>query len=423
MAANSKSERLTPLDLLMPSTYIATLLAFRTTQSTSAISQTLESGLGNVFKQLPWLSGRVFPTEAAPGQKPTLEIRWAADDGPPTLVDKGLISAAYETLSAQGMDPAAIPPDVWPAPSMVDESLFSRGAPVFAASVFRFADNQGVGLCVCMHHNAVDATGFAEVLRLWAFNTSRPGSLHLSRADSRLTQLRDAISTELASVSTLSPDTLFTLHPEYSRTPPALPTSFPPCKSKLFRIPIKQINAVKELLGANTSTTPSTNTVLCGLIWSVVTHVRKQHNPALENHTSRLVTAVNGRRRIGEEFSTPQSPYLGNVVLYSLAELAVEDVSAYSAGASKQSLAAVCDIISRSQSPDRINLRYVAEVYGLVDRMENYKAILLDGTCSMRKTSQSLAGPISVCMTWTLETRLGSRTLLGYVTQRRMALA
>ncbi|KAK6813742.1 hypothetical protein RU639_010178 [Aspergillus parasiticus] len=68
----------------------------------------------------------------------------------------------------------AIPSEVWPVPSMIDDALSATGAPVFAASLFRFTD-QGVGLCVCLHHNAVDATGITKVIRLWARSFSDPG--------------------------------------------------------------------------------------------------------------------------------------------------------------------------------------------------------------------------------------------------------
>lgn len=59
----------------------------------------------------------------------------------------------------------AIPSEIWPVPSMIDDAVSATGVPIFAATLFCFVD-QGVGLCVCYHHNAVDATGFTEVVRL-----------------------------------------------------------------------------------------------------------------------------------------------------------------------------------------------------------------------------------------------------------------
>ncbi|QRD87280.1 hypothetical protein F9C07_270 [Aspergillus flavus] len=48
---------------------------------------------------------------------------------------------------------------------MIDDAVSATGVPIFAATLFCFVD-QGVGLCVCYHHNAVHATGFTEVVRL-----------------------------------------------------------------------------------------------------------------------------------------------------------------------------------------------------------------------------------------------------------------
>jgi len=377
MAANSNVERLTPLDVLMPRTYVATLLTFRTTQSTSAVLRALQTGLDALFRQLPWLSGRVFPTTLLAGRTATLEIQWDTNEDSPSLIDKGSISAAYETLSIQGMPPAAIPPGVWPVSGMMDDSVFSRGVPVFITSIFRFADNQGVGLCICMHHNAVDATGFAEVLRLWAQNITGPELPYPSPVDDRLTRLSKALRTDLNAVSALSPDDILASHPEYSRTPPVMPASFPSCTSKLFAIPITRNNSIKELLGEHMSDPPTTNSVLCAFIWSAITHVRKQRNPALANETSRLATAVNGRRRVAEGFSTSECPYFGNAILYSLTELPVEHTTAFFDQASGQSLANICGIISRSQSSAQINSRHIAEVYSLVDQIEDYRTIFV----------------------------------------------
>jgi hypothetical protein len=259
---------------------------------------------------------------------------------------------------------------------MIDETLFSRGAPVFAASIFRFADKQGVGLCVCMHHSAVDATGFTEVLRLWTQNMAVPGSL-FNPGDGRLSRLSTALFHDLGVVSAHSLHALFASHPEYSTTPPTLPTSFPPCTSKVFRVPITRITALKQRIEIHIPSIPTTNTVLCALIWSAITHVRKQRNIALAKETSRLATAVNGRQRIGEHFSALENLYLGKIVLYSLSELTAGDLSAFFDQASDKALATVCDAISQSQSPARINTCHIAEIYSLGDRVEDNRTMFV----------------------------------------------
>ncbi|KAL1845880.1 hypothetical protein Plec18170_009480 [Paecilomyces lecythidis] len=353
MAVGSKVERLTPLDILMPRTYIATLLTFRTTQSVATLSRGLE---------LP------------EGGKHGLEIRWDATEGnPAALIDKGSVPIEYDT-SAGGLLPEDIPSNVWSVPSFIDDDLFSKGAPVFAASIFRFSDNKGVGLCICMHHNAVDATGFAEVLRLWTKGLTALESHSLSPLSDRVSRLSNALSAELKTVSSMNPDELFHLHPEYSPTPPTLPISFPPCSCKLFAFPILKINDVKERLDGQESTMRSTNAVLCAIIWSAITAARKQSDSDLAKGTSKLVTAVNGRRRI-KALSTPEYPYLGNTVLYSLAEASVESLSVSFDEPSNQILRSIADTVSQSQSSTQIHEYRIVEVYKLADSVDDYRAI------------------------------------------------
>ncbi|OGM50586.1 hypothetical protein ABOM_000779 [Aspergillus bombycis] len=373
MANHTYVEQLTPLDLLMPRTYIRVLLAFETAIPTPALIHSLQCGLDKLSKQLPWLSGRVFPTTSIQ-HKASLEIRSNAGHTP-SLVDKGSIAAPYTALSSHGMSMEAIPPEVWPVPSMIDDVLFTTGAPAFAASLFRFAD-QGVGLCVCFHHHAVDATGLSEVLQLWARNVAETGFEFSGSPQTRLERLSKALSPDFEEIASLSSENLLALHPEYSKAPPTMPEEFAPSTSKLFTIPIHQINALKETLREYTSNAPTTNVLLCALIWATITRVRANRNPDLASETSRLVTAVNGRQRISKTFSVPENPYFGNAVLYSLTNLPVGTLTAPDENA-MPSLAGICDRIFASQSPSKIGSRHIAEVYGLPDRMQDYRSLFV----------------------------------------------
>ena len=389
MAPNLNFEQLTPLDIVMPRTYVQALLTFRTTDQ-AAFAQA-QRGLSDLSMQLPWLSGRVFPSTMPDGERPSLQLRWTENETPPKLIDYGTIPASYEALSAKGMSPADIPPDVWPTPNLTEDIYTTHGAPAFAASLFRFSDDKGVGLCVSIHHNIVDATGFAEILRCWAGSVTQPGSNCPGSSQGRLARLSDALATELQAVSASSLDDLFASHPAYSRTPPALPAEFPPCTSKLFRIPIAQLDNLKQLLEGRMATAPSTNTLLCSLVWQAVTRARTHRNPALAQQASRLVTAVDGRQRIDQELSAPTNPYLGNVVLYALAEASVQDLGVPFEQDSAGLLASICESIRGSQSPAQVNRQYIAEVYSLVDRIENYKTVYpgwdLFNSCDLTITS------------------------------------
>ncbi|RAL06835.1 uncharacterized protein BO97DRAFT_429897 [Aspergillus homomorphus CBS 101889] len=241
----------------MPRTYIRVLLVFQTAASTSPITQHLQHGLNKLLKQVPWLSGRVFPSTSNQ-HKASLEIR-SHEGNAPTLVDKGSIAASYAILSPHGFSMETIPSKVWPVPSIIDDNLFATAAPVFAASLFRFAD-RGVG----------------------------------------------------------------------------------------------------------TTKAPTTNVVIYALLWTSITRVRtrRRHHPsALEsNEPSRLVTAINDRQRLYQGFPGPEHPYL------ALASADEDPVRA---------LATICDRIAESQSPARVNSRYIAEAYGLVDFMEDYRRLFV----------------------------------------------
>jgi hypothetical protein len=372
-------ERLSPLDMLMPSIYIRAVLVFQPATPTPAggIQQPLQQGLDRISRQVPWLSGQIYSTASDQNTR-SLEIRSSKDDVP-TLVDRGAVSVSYKDLAARGMPPDEFPDDIWPVPSMTDDAALVTGAPVFAASLFRFAD-QGVGLCVCIHHAAVDATGFSEVVRLWARNMTDL-TLTLSRSlECRNERLASALSEDLATVSAVSPDTLLARHPEYSKTPPALPVEFPASTSKLFAIPVHWINVLKELLGKRSSP-PTTNTILCALIWTCITRARLLRTPGRSDEKSHLVTAANGRSRLNDTknnkaFSTPENPYIGNAVLYAIAKHPFHALTTADSDPIC-SVAEICALIATSQSPTTINSRHIAEVHRLVESMPDPRGLFV----------------------------------------------
>ncbi|KAI0531653.1 transferase family-domain-containing protein [Xylaria digitata] len=325
MAASSSSERLTPLDLLMPRTYITALFTFRTTQTNLFVTKSLHNGLDSLANAIPWLSSRVCPTAATKEHGRSLEIRYSADDPSPTFIDKGTVDASYEALSAEGIPPDAIPADVWPLPMMIDEDLFEKGAPVFGASLFGFIDGQGVGLYVGIHHSAVEATGFADIVRLWAQYTARSAPAY--QHGDRLDRLSGILKSDLQAISPKTTDDLFELHPEYSQMPPTFPTEFVPCICKIFTLS------------------------------SAITRARAQRCPDLGRESSRLAMA------------------LGNAILYLLAHSTVSDLN--SLLESPASFATTCDVIAQSQSPAKINSRHIAEVYDLVGRVEDYRTVFV----------------------------------------------
>ncbi|GLA34476.1 hypothetical protein AnigIFM63309_007025 [Aspergillus niger] len=376
MADHTYVEHLTPLDLPMPRTYIRVLFVFPTTSPTTELSQELQCGLEKLAKQVPWIAGNVFLITST-DQKASLEIRHHADKMP-RLQDKGQIAASYASLSSQDMPMKSIPLDVWPAlPSLLGNIPSETGDPVFAASFFRFADQ----------------------VRLWAKNILQPSqtypSYELQGNGDRLVQLSKALAPDLRELSSLSSERLLALHPEYSTQPPVLPKEFASCMSKTFKIPVHWIDVLKELLQKSAERQLTTNVILCALLWTSITRVRAQRNPDLRRQTSRLVTAVNGRSRIpGNLQPMPgNQQYLGNVVLYALANFSCANLATADEDPVR-SLAKICDRISESQSPATIDSRFIAETYRLVDSMEDYRSLFAgwDLFCSRDFTITSWAG-------------------------------
>lgn len=278
-------------------------------------------------------------------------------------------------MSASEMTSDDIPVGFWPAPAMIDGALFAKGAPVFTASVFGFPDN-AVGLCVRIHHNAVDATGFCEVMQIWAKNMTEETFEFHGIFQGRTERLLAALPPALEKSSDLSLEDLFKRHSEYSKIPPAFPSEFPSCTSKDFRIFAHWIDVLKELLRKSASTIPSTNSILSALIWGSITRARIRRHPTLENNMSRLCTAVKTRKRINQGKFVDESHYFGNVVVYSLSSCSAASL-AKSDETPVSELARICEEITQSYSESVINPHHIAETCHPLEKLEDYRSVFV----------------------------------------------
>lgn len=344
----------------MPKVYISLSLAFRTSEPFNEVLQRLQSGLDATTEKIPWISGRVRSAGDSDQQVAHGGIHYDLIPRPPQISDQGSINEPISSLAAHAMHSTTIPEDAWPLGALheSDDSL------VFGASIFRFKDDEGFGLCVCMHHRAVDAAGFTEVLRVWAQETTALGSTRSLYTGNRLSRISEALNSQISEASSKDSDELFGLLPEYSPIPPAMPSSFPSFASQMFTIPIERLDVYKGCFLHHLETPPSTNAILCGLLWSLITHIRAQHRENTPTPTSsRLIMAVNGRRRIDPNFSPPETLYLGNLILYASAERSFESLQR--AVDSPRGQAELCKAITQSYSPAKINCQHVANVFEL----------------------------------------------------------
>lgn len=371
-------ERLSPLDLLMPGGYVGAVLVFHTTQQSSTILLKLQSELDSVCLRTPWLKGQVFPTSTKEGQAPGLEIRWTAKDTSPQIIDKGILKETYQELYKTQMPLGSIPSDLWPMPGVVQaEAEAGSGVPVLAASLFRFADGKTVGLCIQGHHNTMDGFGFNEIINLWARCMSDSGTLIPGPINSteRTSRLMKGLGKSYDTSGSSPLNVLLEKHPEYSRTPPDMPTEFAVCESEILTIDLKKIQTIKESLKPYLDTLPTTNTVACTLVWSAITRARMRRTQHLDNKTSRLPMAVNGRKRLDVSLTDRQDPYLGNVVLFSLAEMAASDVRACGEEDNAKLLADACRIVAQAQSSDRINAAHISECCSIVEKLGDHRSV------------------------------------------------
>ncbi|KAL4789681.1 transferase [Aspergillus venezuelensis] len=227
---------------------------------------------------------------------------------------------------------------------------------------------------MCMHHNVVDATGFAEVLGIWARNTSIEGTIvDIHHHEYRQSRLSTALSAHLEPTHARSLDSLLDAHPEYSRSPPQLPQALPAYTTKLFGIPTSRLDEAKGLVSEYIPK-PTTNTILSALVWLGITRARAQRVSQFnEDELITLISAVNSRRRVfGSE-----SPYFGNMVLYALSKLPMNQMSSVinENEAPPELIAKLCTAISESQSSNRIDADHIAEVYSLVDRWDDPRTL------------------------------------------------
>ncbi|KAL4985078.1 transferase family-domain-containing protein [Aspergillus falconensis] len=372
MATEKIIEQLTPLDLTSGGGYIPVIYTFKTVEPAPTVLQTLQHGLNKLVTQLPWLSGHVVPTTS--DGKRRLQIEFDLNAPAPAIIDKGTIEASYAALAAQGMPADAIPTSVCPLPFpfIPDFMVLSdRAETVMAASIFRFADGEGAGLCVFLHHRTVDARGVCEVMRLWAEHTTSAEPAFTAQSRPRQIQLAKALAVDLATLESIPLDGLFALRPEFSRVPLPLPmpTELPPCTSKVFSIPIARVEEIKKQLDVKS---PTTNTIISALLWSAVIRARAQRDHSIAGKQSRLVSVVNGRSRISETLSTRDTPYFGNLVFPAVTNLPAKSLGI---GPADTELAKICAAISEAHSPARINPRYMAEVYALAERVDDYRSL------------------------------------------------
>ncbi|KAK4239374.1 trichothecene 3-O-acetyltransferase [Achaetomium macrosporum] len=389
---------LSPLDQYMPRIYTNLFLVFETPDPALAVDR-LRAGLQKLNQHLPYLKGRVFVADRA-----RLAIRWSAADEDVKLQEThtngvALPGMSFKQLSQEGAPPHYFKPCLTPLPRVTDFAS-NPEASVFAANFTLLDGGLVVGLSI--QHNVIDGTGVAELIRFWA-DCASTSSTQLNAAAApdpeeplhrdRLLRLATEQTTPEVEKEEPQPQTpslhgLLAKHPEFtlsatttSSPHPPTPPLLPKGTSKIFTFSTSKLAKAKASLLTLTpqTTTITTNSVLCAITWSCITRIRlgrRQREGGghdQETHSqSKLGFAINGRTRLPPQFLM-ERPFLGNVNLYGLAEIRLEDLER-AANGDVDSLAAVVQAID--DAVGRVTPAHIGEVIQLVDRVPDTRGLL-----------------------------------------------
>ena len=221
-----------------------------------------------------------------------------------------------------------------------------------------------------MHHYAADAYAFAEVIKAWACAMRKvelPSFVsHLNRNARLARALRQ--SEARSGAEGLNFEDLLGRHPELSTIAPKEATgpAIPNCVSSLLRIPMTVIEAWKARADLMASVTP--DTIAGALLWCWITQVRKLRDPDLGVKMARLPTLVNGRKALHPDLNISDDPYLGNLTLFSIAEMPVVELCDGFREDEPWLFAQACHRIADAQSDICIHAKHIGEVATLLEQ-------------------------------------------------------
>jgi trichothecene 3-O-acetyltransferase len=296
----------------MPRCYTRLFLLFRSSTPDFAITS-FRKGWEKTCTQLSHLKGYVYQVE---NQRGHLAIAWSDDLPVPVISDKGRLNLSYESMLLHGTSLSAFKDDLCPVRAVIDHSTSDRKAPVLAASVGELEG--GIIICVAVHHNVMDGTGFGDLMNLIARNThgNLAASATLPHPDeplyrtARLGQVLESGKRFRNQGMNTDIKSLLTKHLEYATTPPPMRSQFPACTSKLLTVSLPRVEAIKQALKGSMPSLTTYN-VVSSLLWSCITRVRCARAGVTKFPKSRLGMAVNGRQRLGASFT--DQICLGNV--------------------------------------------------------------------------------------------------------------
>lgn len=344
----------------------------------------LRDGLRLTFRQLPWLSGKVYKkVSSAPGWRPgELEIAYNPADVEGDLpqfqfkqFDEPTFFMNYEEIRdcAFPLDTFADKEILWGSYIKVPEE--KEGAECFKAQA-NFIPG-GLLLCGATHHNVSDGTGQFDVWRLWAANCNSlqsgaaPAVVDPLSSDHTLVDriwAAESIPKESKDINPISWNLLDMDPPTAIPRPTAIPTVFSEdaMRSVIFYISPDDFVALhkKCVQEAGAEARISSNDALTALVWRGLLKARRTaalnsgraSASELADVKAKLHLTLDGRPDISQRGNMPLV-YLGNVVYMNLCTLPLSCLTA------PGSLAAVARAIR--QTADAATSETMLEAYGI----------------------------------------------------------
>lgn len=175
MSANEQNASLSPIDWMMPRSYITQILCFSTINP--QVPCILKDGLAGTLADVPYLTCEVVEANSPKGSVMLSKTTQSLDD----LFDIKDISptADYDTLKLANFSPSSL--DRLDT-SHADLKISGVGPqPVFRATLSLIRN--GYLLCVSVHHSTTDITGFGALLKIWASHCRTGSSKSIQFAD------------------------------------------------------------------------------------------------------------------------------------------------------------------------------------------------------------------------------------------------
>lgn len=310
-----ESSQLSPLEWLMPRSYISQILCFPS--SSPQISDILHAGLAGTLRDVPYLASAVVARNHPKGSvalsppRDSLSDLFRVNDLRTTVDYNTLKSGAFQSSLFDGLD--LFSPDLNPANK--------SPSPVFRA-VLSLVDG-GCLLCVSLHHSTADITAFDSLLKIWASNC-RTGSFRAVQFDPSWVD-RSAIVRQAHDAPA---DTPLLLHKEESNKTASQASQPPKLETHLFRYSAEYLKGLKVEVSKHLpegTAWVSTSDILTAILWGSIVISEDADDSSDTKETCFMRIAVNCRSR----FNPPlPKNYLGAAFGVSLVNAKKADLVA-----------------------------------------------------------------------------------------------